>query len=56
MEFQSLEVSSWVRVCGWGLGPVQLEGLSEGVSKCRCRALGGCVGAGLGLCMAGGRL
>ena len=28
----------------------------EGVSKCRGRALGGGVGAGLGFCMAGGRL
>ena len=28
----------------------------EGVSKCRGRALGGGVGAGLGFCIAGGRL
>ena len=50
MEFQSLQVSPWVRVYGWGLGPAQLEG----VSQCSGRALG--VGVGLGLCMAGGRL
>ena len=28
----------------------------EGVSECRGRALGGGVGVGLGLCVAGGRL
>ena len=41
VEFQSLEVGPWVRVCGWGLGPVRLEGVSEGVSEFRGRALGG---------------
>ena len=56
VEFPSLEVRPWVRACGWGLGPAWLEGLSEGVSECRGRALGGGVGAGLGLCAAGGRL
>ena len=56
MEFLSLEVRPWVRVCGWILGPVQLEGVSEGVSECRGRALGGGVGIGLGLCMAEGRV
>ena len=56
MGFQSLEVGPWVRVCGWGLGPVRLEGVSEGVSECRGGALGGGVGVGLGLCTAGGRL
>ena len=50
MELQSLEVRPWVRVCGWGLGPERSEGVSEGVSKCRGRALGGGVGAGLALC------
>ena len=39
-------------VCGWGLGPAPLEGVSE----CRGRALGGGVGVGLGFCAAGGRL
>ena len=56
VEFRSLEVRPWVRVCEWGLGPVQLEGVSDGVSKCRGRALDGGVEAGLGLCMVGGRL
>ena len=56
MEFQSLEIRLWVRVCGWGLGPARLERISEGASKCRGRALAGGVGVGLGLCMAGGRL
>ena len=56
MEFQSLEVRPWVKVCGWGLVSVQLEGVSEEVSKYRGRALGGGVSAGLGLCTAGGRL
>ena len=41
---------------GVWVGPVRLEGVSEGVSECRGRALGGGVGAGLGFCMAGGRL
>ena len=49
---QSLEVRHWVSVCGWGLGPAWLEGVSE----CRGRALGGDVGVGLGLCMARGKL
>ena len=35
VEFWSLEVRPWVRVCGWGLGPLRLEGFSEGVSKCQ---------------------
>ena len=56
VEFQSLEVRPWVRVCGCGLGPAQLKGVSEGVSKCRGRALGGSVGVGFGLCLVGGRL
>ena len=56
MEFGSLVVGPWMRVCGWGLGPAHLEGVSEGVSKCRGGALGGVVGVGLGLCMAGRRL
>ena len=54
--FQSLEVRSWVRVCGWGLGPARLEGVPDGVSECRCRAVGGGVGVGLGICTVGGRL
>ena len=37
-----------MKVCRWGLGPVWLEGVSEGVSECRGRALGGGVGKGLG--------
>ena len=45
-----------VRVCGWGLGPAQLEGVSEGLSEYRGRALRGGSGAGLGLCVARGRL
>ena len=45
-----MEVRPWVRVCGWGLGPTWLEGVSEGVSECRGGALDGGVGAGLGLC------
>ena len=36
---------------GGGLGPAL-----EGVPECRGGALGGGVGAGLGLCVAGGRL
>ena len=39
-----------------GFRPSALEGVSEGVSNCRGGALGGDVGAGLGLCTAGGRL
>ena len=56
MEFRSLEVRPWVRVCGSGLGLARLEGVSEGVSECRGRVLGGGAGAGLGLFMVGGRL
>ena len=56
LEFLSLEVRPWVRVCGWGLGPAGLEAVSEGVSKYRCRTLGVGVGAELGLCAVGGRL
>ena len=56
VELQSLEVGPWVVVCGWGLGPAQLEGVSEGVSECGGGALGGGVGAELVFCMAGGRL
>ena len=56
VEFQSLEVRHWVKVCGLCLGPVWLKGVSEGVSECSGRALGEGVGAGLGLCMVGGRL
>ena len=56
VELWSLEVRPWVRVCGWGLGPAWLEGVSEGVSECRGGALGGGVGAGLGFCVEGGRL
>ena len=29
--FLELEVRPWVRVCGWGLGPAWLEGVSEGL-------------------------
>ena len=50
MELQGLELRAWVRVCGW------LEGVSEGFSECRGRALGGGVGAGPRLCAAGGSL
>ena len=39
-----------------GFRPSLLEGVSEGVSKCRGGAPGGGAGAGLGLCMAGRRL
>ena len=39
-----------------GFRPSALEGVSEGVSECRRRALGGGVGVGLGLCGVGGRL
>ena len=30
VEFRSLEVGTWMRVCGWGLGPGWLEGVLEG--------------------------
>ena len=52
-EFGGRALSEGVWV---GLRPSSLEGVSEGVSKCRGRALGGGVGAGLRLCVAGGRL
>ena len=39
-----------------GFRPSVLDEVSEGVSECRGGALDGGVGAGLGLCMAGGRL
>ena len=44
-------------MCGWGLGPAWLKGVSEGVSDIgpSLRALVGGVGAGLGLYMLGGR-
>ena len=41
-----------MRVCGWGLGPAHWRGVSE----CRGRALGGGIGAALGLCTLEGRL
>ena len=55
ISYGSLDVRPWVRGCVWGLGPVRLEGVSEGVPECRGRALGRGVGAGLGLCTGGGR-
>ena len=39
-----------------GLRLSALEGVSESISECRGRALGGGVGARLGFCTAGGRL
>ena len=45
-----------MRLCGWGLGPACWKGCQRGVSKCRGRALGGGIGAGLGFCAIGGRL
>ena len=52
-EFGGRALSEGVWV---GLRPSTLEGVSEGLSECRGRALGGFAGAGLGLCMAGQRL
>ena len=52
-EFGGWTLSEGVWV---GFRPSVLEGVSEGVYKCRGRALGGGVGAGLGLCVAAGRL
>ena len=52
-EFGGKALSEGVCV---GFRPSMLQGVSEGVFKGRGRALGGCVGAGLGLCTAGGRL
>ena len=53
LEFGGRALSEGVWV---GFRPSLLEGVSEGVSECRGRALGGGVGMELGLCMAGGRL
>ena len=52
-EFGGRALSEGVWV---GFRPSSLEGVSEWVSGCRGRALGGGVGVGLGLCAAGGRL
>ena len=30
VEFRSLDVGPWVRVCGWGLGPVPWRGSQRG--------------------------
>ena len=48
---RALSEGVWV-----GFRPSSLEGVSQGVSECRGRALGGGVGVGLGFCAAGGRL
>ena len=52
-EFGGRALSEGVWV---GFRPRALQGVSEGVSECRGVALGGGVGAGLGLCAAAGRL
>ena len=48
---RALSEGVWV-----GFRASELEGVSEVVSECRDRALGGGVRVGLGLCTAGGRL
>ena len=53
LEFGGRALSEGVCV---GFRSSVLEGISEGVSKCRGRALGVGVVAGLGFCTAGGRL
>ena len=53
-----LELRGWALSVGvWvGFRPNVLEGVSEGFSKCRGRALGGGVGAGFAFCTPEGRL
>ena len=53
LEFGGRALSEGVWV---GFRSSVLEGVSEGVSECRGRALGGGVGVGLVLCRARGRL
>ena len=44
VEFQSLEVRPWVRVCGWGLGPAPWRGSQRGSPSVEVGPWGGCRG------------